>query len=206
MDTRSVLARTAVGAAGGLLLVGVGGAAMADELGQDEVDVNVEIEELAPVGELAMTVASDSATLTEVDSDELDVREFRGVLPTVTVTDDREELPDQAYWYVVGQSSAFIGPGEESIDAGHLGWAPRLLTEADGEVAEGEQVNTVLDETAPNVGLVSEELLALALDAGEARPVGTWEANADLFLKTSTDVTPGSYSATLTLTLWDDVW
>ncbi|MBO1752075.1 hypothetical protein J4G33_09695 [Actinotalea sp. BY-33] len=206
MDTRSVLARTAVGAAGGLLLVGVGGAAMADELGQDEVDVNVEIEELAPAGELAMTVASDSATLTEVDSGELDVREFRGVLPTVTVTDDREEVPDQSYWYVVGQSSAFTGAGGESIAAGHLGWTPRLLTEADGEVAEGEQVNTVLDETAPNVGLVSEELLALALDAGEARPVGTWEANADLFLKTPVDVTPGSYSATLTLTLWDDVW
>ena len=66
-----------------------------------------------------------------------------------------------------------------------------------------------LDEpTAPgnNVGLAGAELLALSLDSGEARPTGTWSANAALKLKTGADVAPGSYSATITLTLWEDAY
>ena len=61
-----------------------------------------------------------------------------------------------------------------------------------------------IDEAPNNVGLVAEELLALTLDSGDAHPVGEWQANAGLFLKTPVDVAPGSYSATITLTLWED--
>ncbi len=203
MNTRGLLARTAVGAAGGMLLIGVAGAAIADEVAGDEVDVNVEIAELPPVGALTMTVAADSTTLTEVESGDAEIRQFNGALPTVTVTDDREEVPEGVFWYVTGQSSDFVGPA--TLPAGHLGWTPNLLTEeGDGEVAEGPQVDTVLDEGPNNVGLEGEELLALSLDSQSASTVGEWTANADLFLKTPVDVAPGAYSATLTLTLWED--
>jgi hypothetical protein len=204
MNRRSLWVRTAAGAFGGVLLLGVAGAAIADEVGNDDVDVNVEIEALPPVGALTMSVASNSTTLTEVASGDAEIREFDGTLPTVTVTDDREEVPAGVFWYVTGQSSAFTAAGVDPIGAGHLGWTPALLTEGDGEVAPGDTVDTVLDTPPNNVGLVGEELLALSLDSTEARPVGEWQANADLFLKTPVDVAPGSYSATLTLTLWED--
>jgi len=204
MNKKGLLTRAGVGATGALLLVGGAGAAVADEVTGEDVEVSVEIEALEPVGALTMSVAADSTSLTEVDSGDPEIRQFDGALPTVTVTDDREEVPDGSYWYVTGQSSAFTADGVPEIGAEHLGWRPLLLTEGNGEVAEGEEVLTVLDEGPDAVGLVAEELLALAIDATEAHPVGEWEANADLFLKTPVDVAPGSYSATITLTLWED--
>ena len=64
----------------------------------------------------------------------------------------------------------------------------------------------MLDEGPNNVGLEGEEFLALSLDSGEAAAAGAWSANANLFLKTPVDVAPGSYAATLTLTLWEDAY
>jgi type 1 fimbria pilin len=204
MNKRGIFARTAVGALGGMMLIGVAGVAIADEIEGDDVDVTVNIEAIEPVGALTMSVAANSTALTEVDSGDEAIRQFNGTLPTVTVTDDREEVPEDVFWYVTGQSSSFTEAGGASFGAEHLGWVPKLLTEANGEVAEGPQVDTVLDEGPNNVGLVGDEFLALSLTSGEAQPVGEWEANADLFLKTPVDITPGSYSATLTLTLWED--
>lgn len=205
MNRRGMLARTAAGAFGGLMLIGVAGAAIADELEDDTVEVSVEIAGIPPVGALTMSVAQASTSLTEVDSGDPEVRRFDGTLPTVTVADDREEVPEGVFWYVTGQASSFTAAGGlPALGAEHLGWTPALLTEGDGEVAPGDTVDTVLDEAPNNVGLVGEELLALTLDSGEAHPVGEWQANADLFLKTPVDVAPGSYSATITLTLWED--
>jgi hypothetical protein len=204
MNKRGLFARTAAGAFGGMLLIGVAGAAIADEVGDEDVAVNVEIEAIAPVGALTMSVAANSTSLTEVDSGDPEIRQFDGTLPTVTVTDDREEVPAGVYWYVTGQASSFTSTGLPDIDAGHLGWAPNLVTEGNGEVAEGDVVDTVLDAGPNNVGLVGEELLALSLDSGEAATVGTWSADANLFLKTPSTVAPGAYSSTLTLTLWED--
>lgn len=208
MNTKGLLARAGVGALGALLLTGAAGAAIADEVDDTAVDVNVDIEALEPVGALTMSVASDATTLTEVESADPEVRQFDGTLPTVTVTDDREEAPESASWYVVGQSSAFTAEGAPAIGPEHLGWEPAVLTENNGEVAPGELVETVLDEgeAGDPVGLVGEELLALALDSAEAHATGEWEANADLFLKTPADVAPGSYSATITLSLWEDAF
>lgn len=202
MNKRGFIARAAVGAVGGALLLGGAGAAIADEVGNDQVDVNVDIQALEPVGALTLSVAPGGATLTEAESGDEDVRQFNGMLPTVTVTDDREEVPAGQFWYVVGQSSALTS-GANSIDAANLGWAPHLLTtEGDGEVAEGEEVGTALDG---DIGLsTGEDVLALSLDSGEAAAVGTWSANADLFLKTPKDVAPGAYSGTITLSLWED--
>jgi hypothetical protein len=204
MKKSGMLARCAVGALGGMLLLGAAGAAVADELGDADVDVHVDIAALPPVGALTMTVAAGATQLSEVTSADAALREFTGVLPTVTVTDDREDVPDDAFWYVVGQSSAFTAAGVPELGPEHLGWTPRLLTPNDGEVAEGPEVGTVFDEAPNNVGLDGEEFLALAIDSTGARATGEWQANADLTLKTPVDVAPGSYSATITLTLWED--
>lgn len=204
MKNSGILARAVVGAMGGMLLLAAAGAAVADEIGDENVQVDVDIQALPPVGALTMTVAGESAGLTEVASADPELREFTGVLPTVTVSDDREDVPAGVFWYVTGQSSAFTAAGVPEIGPEHLGWVPNLLTENDGEVAEGPEVGTIYDEAPNNVGLEGEEFLALANESGEARTVGTWQANADLVLKTPKDVAPGSYSSTLTLTLWED--
>lgn len=206
MNKRGLIARTAAGAFGGMLLIGVAGAAVAEEVGNDQVDVNVNIEAVEPIGALTMSVASDSTALAEVESGDATIRQFNGKLPTVTVTDDRAEVPADTFWYVTGQASSFTAEGVPALGAEHLGWTPALTSgDSNGDVVAGEQVDTVLDEGPDAVGLVGEELLAIAPNFGEL-PTGSWSANADLFLKTPSDVTPGSYSATLTLTLWEDAY
>jgi len=213
MNKRGLFARTAVGALGGMLLVGMAGVAVADELDDDDVAVNVTIAPIEPVGALTMSVAANSTSLTEVASDDENYREFTGSLPTVTVTDDRSDVPEGVYWYVTGQSSDFgTNPATDVIGADRLGWTPALLTPSEGEVIEGDQTVPSVDAptqgagtpSANNVGLESEELLALALDSADARTTGSWSANAALNLKADADVTPGAYQATLTLTLWED--
>lgn len=206
MKTSGLLARAAAGAAGGVLLLGVAGAALAAEVGTDEVDVSVAIEEEEPVGALTMTVAADATTLTEVESTEEGVRQFDGTLPTVTVTDDREDVPADAYWYVVGQASDFVNEEGGIITTEYLGWAPEILTENNGEVFPGDQVDTILDDGPNAVGLRGDDLLALNLASTDARPTGTWEANAKLFLKTPSDVAGGNYTSKITLTLWEETF
>ena len=140
-----------------------------------------------------MTVAADSTALTEDGSTEL-VRRFAGTLPTVTVTDTRspDEIPTGAGWYVLGSATAFTAPdGQEPIGADHLGWTPRLLDGGDsGLVTEGDPVDTVLDEGDDAVGLVDQELLALALDSGAVAEEGAWTASADLVLSTEEAALP----------------
>jgi len=202
------LARSGAALAGCLLLTGVGSAAaFADtEYGDGEVDVNVSIAELEQPGVLAMSVAGTAATLTESGSTPT-VRQFTGELPEVTVTDTRaaDEIPDGAGWYVLGSSSDFTGgDGQEPIGADHLGWTPQLVDGGDsGLVAEGDPVDTVLDEGPDAVGLVDQELLAIALDSQGVAAEGSWSVTAGLTLKTEADVAPGDYSSVLTLSLFE---
>lgn len=202
------LARSGAALAGCLLLTGVGAAAaFADtEYGDDQVDVNVSIADLEQPGVLAMTVDGTSAALTESGSTTT-VRQFTGQLPAVTVTDtrDADEIPDGAGWYVLGSASDFTGSdGQEAIGADHLGWTPELVDGGEaGLVAEGDQVDTVLDEGPDAVGLVDQELLALALDSEAIASEGSWTVTAGLTLKTEPDVAPGDYSSVLTLSLFE---
>ncbi len=196
---------------GTALLVGVASAAAAEEnFGDNDVDVTVEIAQIDEPGVLAMTVANTSATLTENGSTATE-RQFTGQLPTVTVTDTRAaaDIPAGAGWYVLGTSSDFAGDaGQPAIGAGHLGWAPQLIDGGDaGLVSEGDVVDTVMDEDDPSVqlpvGLVDQELLALALDSAAIAAEGQWTASANLFLRTPADVAPGAYTASLTLSLFE---
>lgn len=201
---KSFWGRAAVAGVGAALLIGVGGAAMAATEG--DVDVNVDIESTVTPGSLALTVAAGDVSLAE-NGTTSEWRQFTGTLPTVTVTDTRDasEVPDGAAWYVVGSSSSFTATeGQPEISAAHLGWAPRLVQASDeGLVSEGDPVDTVLDDGPNNVGLVDQEILALAADSGAIAHEGSWAANADLFLRTPVNVAPGSYTATLTLSLFE---
>jgi hypothetical protein len=189
-----------------MMMGGVASAAFAaDPVGPDsDVDVSVEIADITTPGVLAMTVDGSSATLTESGSTGT-VRQFTGALPTVTVTDTRtpDEIPAGAFWYVVGTSTDFVGDsGQDPISAGHLGWNPEVADpDGTGLVAAGPDVGTVLDAAPNNVGLVDKELLALASDSAEA--IGTWKADADLFLKVPVTTDSGTYSSTLTLSLFE---
>lgn len=209
--SKGLSARIAVAAAGGLVLAGTAGAAFAaDSFGDSDVDVNVDITPLVEPGTLSLTVAGTSSTLSEVASGDAEVRQFDGALPTVTVTDTREtdEIGADRWWHVLGQATDFVGTNNQpAIPASHLGWAPRVIDDGDGLVLEGDQVDTV-EDTGPNaVGLVDQELLYGAFDSAALVEAGgtSWSADAKLFLKTGIDVVPGSYSSTLTLSLFEDV-
>lgn len=206
MITKSIAARCAVGVLGGLMLTGVGVAAFADptENGTGDVDVTVEIA-ATETGSLSLTVAGTESTLSESGTTAT-YRQFTGALPNVTVTDTREYVAPGVFWYVTGQASDFVGTaGQAPITPDHLGWTPDLVTTNDGEVSEGDTVDTSIDAGPNNVGLVGQELLALALDSAEAQATsGQWTANANLVLKTPVDVAPGSYASTITLSLFED--
>jgi hypothetical protein len=213
MNSLGVMGRVAAGAAGAMVLVGVAGAAFADdpEYGDDDVNVNVSIGETAEPGTLSMTVASNSTGLTESGTTAT-TRTFTGQLPTVTVTDSRvfpERLDPGAYWYVLGSSSSFVGDASQpAIDPANLGWTPKLVGGTDeGEVIAGDPVAPVLDtaQAPDNVGLVDRELLAAAVSSQGNTPPGTWTVGADLKLKTPITVAPGNYTALLTLSLFEDI-
>lgn len=205
---KSITARIALTAAGTLLLAGVAGAAMAEEgKGSSDIGVSVAIAPLTTPGVLAMTVEGSSTALSENGSTAL-ARTFTGTLPTVTITDTRTagEIPAGAAWYVLGSSTAFTGDaGQPGLGADHLGWAPRLVDGDDaGLVAPGDAVDTILDSGANAVGLVDQELFAIAANSGEVADGNTqWTATAGLTLKTAADVAPGNYNATLTLSLFE---
>jgi hypothetical protein len=205
---RSTMMRLAAAATGAGMLVGIAQMAVADGEQQDTDDVNVSvaIADTDP-GLLAMSVAEASTVLTESGSDAT-VRQFTGTLPLVTVTDTRnlDAIPAGVGWYVLGTATDFHGDLDQpDIGAGHLGWTPELVEGGEeGLVTQGDPVATVLDVEDPDAkGLVDQELLALAIDSGAIAAEGEWSARAGLVLKTDPSVAPGTYSSTLTLTLFE---
>ena len=203
--------RLALAGAAGAVLAGtmaLQAPAVADPGDSDDVRVTVDIEKIDEPGVLAMSIAGDSVALSENGST-LQMRQFAGTLPTVTVTDTRtpEEVPDGKAWAVLGSASDFTGnAGQAKISAGHLGWKPKLIDGGDtGQVTEGEEVVTVLDPpTQPgnNVGLVDQELLVSTFHS-EAVTGDAYSVNANLFLRTPADVAAGKYTSTLTLSLFE---
>ncbi|WP_395242700.1 hypothetical protein ACGGZK_10990 [Agromyces sp. MMS24-K17] len=205
MRRREVVARCAMVAAGAVVLAGVATAASAEEqYGGEDIDVSVEIAEIDEPGVLALSVAGGAVQLTESGTTPT-VRQFTGTLPTVTVTDTRtaEEIPDDAFWYVLGSATDFQGSaGQSPIPASLLGWVPALIDGGEsGLVSEGDPVAGGLD--AGGRGLVDVELLAMAASSEAIAGEGQWTATADLKLRTPASVEPGSYTSTLTLSLFE---
>jgi hypothetical protein len=210
MKTMTII-RTAAAVIGGLALAGVAGLAVAEpgEISDEEVDVTVVISPLSGPGALTMTVAADSATLTESASTAPALRQFTGVLPIVTVNDSRDvdDIPAEVMWYVLGSASAFEGDAAQpDIPAGNLGWSPRMIYDPSesGLVGPGGDVDTVLDTGVANRGLVDQEFLVAAFDSALVAEEEEWQATADLVLKTPATVEPGTYTSVLTLTLFEN--
>jgi len=200
---KSYVLRGSVIAFGAVLLVSAGSAAMAEEEKDVHgIGVEVEIAPLAGPGALAMTVDGTSTTLVEGESTDLE-RVFTGTLPKVTVTDTRapEDVPEDSFWYVVGTAGNFHDDTKTStIDASNLGWTPHLVA---GE-GDGTPFVEVGGDVAPSEpGLVDQELLYLA-ESGEANAGGgVFSASADLDLVVPAAVPAGTYSSTITLSLFE---
>jgi hypothetical protein len=192
---------------GALLLASAGTAmATADEVevvGTGDVDVTVEVADRFPSGVLAMTVAADQTTLSEVDSGDPLVREFTGTLPTVTVTDTRSEVPEVP-WAVYGTAGDFVS-GDNSITADHLGWSPALVGEPVGDIEAGADIETVVDDPdSEGLSYADGELLYVNWDQAASYDQGSWSATAGLQLKVdAADVAAGSYTSVLTLSLFE---
>lgn len=200
---KSFVLRGSVIAFGAALLVSAGSAVMADEEHDAEgVDVTVEIAPLAGPGALAMTIDGDSTALVEGESTDLE-RVFTGTLPKVTVSDTRaaEDVPADAAWYVVGTASNFHDEnGVSTIQASNLGWSPKLVAEE----GEGEAVVDVGGDVAPSrPGVIDQDLLFLAESAEANAGGGVFSATADLDLVVPAAVPSGTYSSTITLSLFE---
>ncbi|GAA1960471.1 hypothetical protein [Agromyces allii] len=211
MISKGAAARCAAGIVGGLMLASVGSLAFAADPGDSSgVDVKVDIAAVEN-GALSLTVEDTETTLTEGGSTAA-YRQFTGTLPTVTVTDTRDDVPAGVFWYVTGQAGDFVGTaGQPNIPATQLGWSPADVLDGNGEVAAGSEVVPASDTpTQPgnNTGLASgEDFLYLALDSADAKAAqGSWSTTADLKLKTAANVAPGSYSSLLTLSLFEDTY
>ncbi|GAB3904915.1 hypothetical protein GCM10027612_73590 [Microbispora bryophytorum subsp. camponoti] len=170
--------------------------------------MSVTIEPTTTPGQISMTVADNDGVSLQENGSDATARQFVGTLPTVTVTDTRrpEDIPAGEFWAVVGQSSQFVAADDpaKTIGPEYLGWKPRLLSESTtGAVAAGEPVSSVIGDGtgAPEVGLEGQELLVST--ANSADEIGTSQVNADLALRTSTDVAAGEYHSTLTLSLFN---
>ncbi|WP_203581713.1 glycoside hydrolase [Microbacterium hibisci] len=162
------------------------------------IPIEATVPEPTEPGSLSLTVADygDGVVLSEAGNAGDRLR-FTGALPAVTVTDSRNA--DQAGsggWSVSGQSSDFTA-GTTVLDAGHLGWNPRLATPRSG-VTAGAAVATLL---AGGEGLADPHLLGEA--TGEGR-FGSTELGADLSLEVPVDTAPGTYKGTLAITLFPE--
>lgn len=116
----------------------------------------------------------------------------------VTVTDTRA---GNLGWFVNGQLSDFSNSSGAKIHAANLGWTPKIVSQLPVQnVTAGPVVapgNGVAVGTVTTEGLSSARRLATAAAGGS---VGTAVLNATLLLQAPTSTTPGTYSATLTLT------
>jgi len=204
MMNKTILTRAGAVAFGTLLLASAGTAvATADEVDDAGVDINVEVTDRYPSGVLALTVAADQTTLTEVDTGDPLVREFTGGLPTVTVTDTRSVVPDGP-WYVLGTASDFVS-GTDTITADHLGWTPTLADDYGPSIEPGGDIEGVVDDPgSEGLGYADGELLYANWDQADTYEQGSWSATAGLQLKVgAANVAAGAYTSVLTLSLFE---
>lgn len=147
-------------------------------------------------GVLALTVADfgEGVTLSEARNVGDRLR-ATGELPEVTVTDSRPvEQAGASGWAVSGQAYTFTSTAR-TVEAGHLGWTPKVLTPRAG-LAAGEARSTVL---SGGEGLATPARLASADVTGR---FGTARLGAGLTFDVPVDTQPGSYRGTVTLSLF----
>lgn len=145
-------------------------------------------------GSLSMTVADGAVTLGEPVTTG-DRFRFAGTLPTVSVTDSRNDAQSAGGgWTVSGQASDLVNGGSR-LRAESLGWTPKVATPRAGLVP-GDAVATKLEGGA---GLAAPATLATA--SSDARG-GTTEIGADIVLDVPTSTRSGQYTGSLTVSLF----
>ena len=142
-------------------------------------------------GGLAMSVANKAVALpAAAPNSGLTSLVSAGTLPTVTIADLRATNPG---WTATGTVTDFSS-GTDSFAGSRLGWTPKVLTNgAKQVVTAGAKVNP-----AATGGLADGAVLA---SAASGKGVGTATVNAALALNAPTDTAPGTYAATLTMTV-----
>jgi len=147
-------------------------------------------------GSLALTVADygDGIALSGPDNVGDRLR-FSGELPEVAVTDSRTaQQAGVGGWSVAGHADAFTSGGR-TVTADHFGWTPRVLTPRPG-LSAGDPVATVL---GGGPGLETPGELASATAQGR---FGSAILGAGLVLEVPVDTQPGTYTGTLTISLF----
>ncbi len=157
--------------------------------------VTAEVAPLEPGdGALALSVASDRVSLTE-GAAAGDRRTFTGALPTVTVSDSRTAAQaGTGGWTTSGQAGDFTY-SDHTIPGKNLGWTPKVLTQKAG-VTPGSAVTSGF---GGGDGLSKSSSLATATSEGRS---GSTDLGADLDFQIPVDSAAGSYSGTLTVSLF----
>ena len=153
-------------------------------------------------GTLTITVGSGDVDLgpAVLDSGNSELSTSPTDLLPVTVTDTRSNDPGYS---VTAAASDFTSDSGATINAGNLGWQPRVVTQqANQAISAGPLVSPPETPLSPGdsgeIGLRVPQLLAQA-SAGRGR--GTAELTAALLLHAPTSTPAGQYRATLTLTV-----
>lgn len=162
-----------------------------DPAGAEGIALEAVVEDAVVEGKLSMTVAGDGAPVRLAGGLDGDHLAYTAALPVVSVSDTRR---DAAGWAVSGQSTAFSA-GSTTFGADRLGWAPRLVVDKPG-VTAGQRISSAQGGGA---GLSTPQTLAGADAIGRK---GTSDVTADLALELPADTAPGSYGATLTVSLF----
>ena len=169
------------------------------------VSLGQEIVVTVPAG--ALTIVLDDGADGQIDlgtaeiSPEGDLLTASGQMDAVLVTDTRAGDPG---WTASGIVTDFSN-GTDAVNGYNLGWVPAVLESSANQVgiAAGPSVTAGTEGTAtstpgPGIGLESSRVLAVTQPgAGN----GTAKLGAALSLNIPTDVSAGSYAATLTLTV-----
>jgi ABC-type phosphate transport system substrate-binding protein len=117
--------------------------------------------------------------------------ETTGQLGTVTINDDRNQ--SQPGWRVSGQIGDFTGNGQ-TFSGSDLGWTPAVIT--------GNPAHDVVAAAAVSPGTVPGLAGGSSLaGAAATKGLGTTVLGATLDLRIPAGTAPGSYSATLTITV-----
>lgn len=159
------------------------------------IPVEAEIPE-GQAGVLALTVADygEGVRLSTAEN-QGDRLRLTGTLPAITVTDSRSaQQAGFGGWKVSGLADAFTS-GTRILSADHLGWAPRVTTPREG-LTIGPAVPTTL---SAGPGLRVPATLAAATREGRT---GSATLGADLVLEVPVDTRPGTYTSSVTISLF----
>src|SRR5690625_2742618 len=149
-------------------------------------------------GSLTLTIREfgDAVDLGEGERTQEGYYRFDGDLPSVVVTDTRNDnQAGDTGWSVSGVANDFVNNGD-SFDAGHLGWIPWTTAQDRPGVEPGPRVNPIA-RNGP--GMAEPQTLVSATSEGR---LGAATAGAHLFMLVPMDTAPGDYRSAINLSLF----